>query len=283
MLERVLKSVLAIATLVYLGMMAFLYFAQSGIVFVPDAPDRKLVASPKQAGLAFEEVNLLTSDNIKLHAWYVAGRNNKPVVLFFHGNAGNISHRIGTIAMLNSLGLNVLVFDYRGYGKSNGSASEQGTYLDARAAWDYLLQTKNFRPQNIVIFGRSMGGAVAANLATEVKAGAVILESTFTSVPDMAAELYPWLPVYMLVRIRYDNLEKIKAIKSPIMVLHSREDEIIPFRHGKALFIAANDPKIFFFLKSSHNDSYRATPGYDLAIAKFISGHIIPATVGTAK
>lgn len=274
MWQRILKSFLIITALAYAGMMAYLYFGQASMIYLPDLQDNRPAVNPSNIGLAYEDIRLVTSDKIGIHAWYVPGRKNKPVILFCHGNAGNISHRLGSISMLNEKGLNVLIFDYRGYGLSEGKTTEHGSYLDAAAAWDYLINKKGFRPEEIVIFGRSLGGAIAANLASRHHPGAVILESTFTSVPDMAAEYYPWLPVYLLTRINYDSLTAVKSIEAPLLVLHSRDDEIIPFRHGKALFLAANEPKQFFILRSDHNNSFRKTPGYDLAIAEFIKQYV---------
>jgi fermentation-respiration switch protein FrsA (DUF1100 family) len=171
------------------------------------------------------------------------------VVLFCHGNAGNVSHRLDTLQFFRSLGLGTLIFDYRGYGRSDGSPSEKGTYRDAEAAWRHLVEQRQIPPERIVILGRSLGGAVAARLAADQRPGALVVESAFTSVPDLAARMFPVYPVHLLARIRYNTLKWIRRVHCPVLVVHSRDDEMIPFRHGRRLFEAAPEPKEFLELR----------------------------------
>jgi fermentation-respiration switch protein FrsA (DUF1100 family) len=153
------------------------------------------------------------------------------------------------------MGFSTLIIDYRGYGKSEGEPDEEGTYRDAMAAWNYLVQERNLLPDSIVILGRSLGGAVAAYLATTVQPRAVILESTFTSIPDRGSELYPYFPARLLARIQYNSLDRMKSLKSPVLIVHSAEDEIVPFSHGQKIFEAAREPKEFLRLSGGHNDA----------------------------
>lgn len=221
-------------------------------------PDIEVFQDPGDRGLDYEDVFFEASDGIKLNGWYVPGRSTLTWV-WFHGNAGNISHRVDNLVGLHSrLGVNIFIFDYRGYGRSEGSPSEQGTYLDAEAALAYLRSRGDVDQQKIVLFGRSLGCAVAAEVATSNKVYAVVLESPFTSVPAMARRHYPYLPgAGLLVRTKYDSLAKVKDIHAPIMVLHGDRDEIAPFEMGKEIFEAANPPKRFYAIEGAgHNDTY---------------------------
>jgi fermentation-respiration switch protein FrsA (DUF1100 family) len=234
----------------------YLFIMQPRLLYYPDMPGRELEATPAAVGLAYEEVVLHTSDGVRLHAWFVPVAQARATVLFCHGNAGNISHRLDSIQLLHSLGLQVLIFDYRGYGQSEGRPSEDGTYRDVDAAWHYLLEVRGMPPGEIIIFGRSLGAAIAADLASRTRPSAVILESGFTSVPDMAAGIYPWLPARLLSRYRYDSLGKMAQITRPLLLVHSRQDEIIPFAHGERLFERAHEPKQFLEIQGGHNDAF---------------------------
>lgn len=264
-----------ILALVYAGAAAWLYLRQDSMIFLPLIPTRDIVSTPESIGLKFENITLQTADQEKLHAWYIPNSKSKIVILVCHGNAGNISHRLDTLARFHDIGLNVLLFDYRGFGQSSGEPSEQGTYRDAQSGWDFLI-SKGYAPEQIVIFGRSLGGGVATELATRQQPAAVILESTFTSVPDRGAELYPWLPVKLLARTHYDNLAKISRINSPLLVLHSPVDELIPFHHGQRLYQVANSPKAFYVLSGDHNNGWRFQNGYNQAITIFLRQHLSP-------
>jgi fermentation-respiration switch protein FrsA (DUF1100 family) len=177
-------------------------------------------------------------------------------VLYFHGNAGNISHRLHTIRQFHALDLSMFIIDYRGYGESTGRPSEKGLHRDATAAWLYLTGERGTLADDIVIFGRSLGASVAAWLAVEHPPGALVVDSSFTSVPDVGQEVYPWLPVRLLSRFRHATAEHVAKTSAPLLVIHSRDDEIIPFHHGEAVFGAANEPKTFLELRGGHNDAH---------------------------
>jgi fermentation-respiration switch protein FrsA (DUF1100 family) len=194
-----------------------------------------------------------------LHGWFVPGDSTNLTVLYFHGNAGNISGRMETIQLLHQMGLNVFIFDYRGFGESEGDASERGTYRDATAAWHYLQSDRGLSDANIVIMGRSLGGSVAAWLAARKNPAASIIESSFTSAADLAADLYPWLPVRWLIKYDYNTLENVKKITSPVFMAHSTDDQVVPFHHSQKLFEAANQPKNFVELKGSHGSGFWET------------------------
>ncbi|MGD2278965.1 MAG: alpha/beta hydrolase, partial [Candidatus Omnitrophota bacterium] len=179
----------------------------------------------------------------------------RATVLFFHGNAGNISHRLEIIQMLHELDLNIFIIDYRGYGKSGGSPSEKGTYLDAITAYDYLAGRDDVDKEKIVIYGKSLGAAVAIDLATKREPGAVISESAFTSVADIGQEIYPFLPIRLIITQKYDNMAKIDKLTVPKLIIHSEEDEIIPFHHGRKLYENSPEPKQSYWMKGGHNDA----------------------------
>lgn len=251
-----LWSALQIVLLVYLGLMALLYFRQSSLVFLPEM-DRGYRTSPAAIGLPFTALKLATADGETLDGWYVpAGREKSDLVIFFHGNAGNIGHRLDYLRMFHDLGLATLIIDYRGYGLSTGQPSEQGSYRDAEAAWRHATQALGFAPERIVLFGESLGGGVASWLAAKNRPAALVLASTFTSVPDMGADLYPLLPIRLLANIRYDSLAQLAQIACPLLVIHSRNDDIIPFAHGQRLFDAARPPKQFLEIAGGHNEGF---------------------------
>lgn len=253
-----LWSVLLISLSAYLALMALIYFKQSSLVFQAEM-DRDFRASPADIGLAFSPLRLATQDGESLDGWFVPAasrRASRGLVLLFHGNAGNIGHRLDYLRLFHDLGLATVMVDYRGYGRSSGSPSEAGTYLDAEAVWRHATQVLGVPPGRIVVFGESLGGGVATRLATTHRPAALVLASTFTSVPDMGAELYPLLPVRLLARIRYDSLGRLAQLACPLLVIHSRNDDIIPFAHGRRLFEAARPPKQFLEIAGGHNDGF---------------------------
>lgn len=252
---RTLFSVLTIAAGVYVGLGLLLYLMQGRMVFLANLPGRALTATPGDIGLAYENVSIDTADGERLHGWYVPAGGNG-VVLFFHGNAGNISHRLDSLAIFHKLGLDTLIIDYRGYGESTGSPSEEGTYRDAQAAWDHLVNERGIAPRRIIVFGRSLGGAVGAWLASRTRPAGVIIESCFSSGADMARRLYPFLPARLITRLRYPVTDYARGISSPLLVVHSRDDEIIPFEMGQSIFDAAPGPKTFLELRGDHNTGF---------------------------
>lgn len=266
-----LLKLLAAAGLAYAALVAGVYLFQSRLLYLPEMPSRALMADPGALGLDYQDVALQTDDGVALHGWYVPAPGARRALLFFHGNAGNISHRLDSIRIFHDLGLDVLIIDYRGYGRSEGSPSEQGTYRDAQAAWRYLIEERGMDPGQIVMFGRSLGAAVAAWLAARHPPGALILESAFRSVPAMAAELYPWLPVRWLARLRYDTEAYVSRVQAPVLVIHSREDEIVPFAHGQAIHEAAGEPKSLLRLRGGHNDGFMVSAdAYRAGLAEFL-------------
>jgi fermentation-respiration switch protein FrsA (DUF1100 family) len=196
----------------------------------------------------------------------------KRTLLFFHGNAGNISHRGASVEIFHRLGLNVFIFDYRGYGKSQGKPDENGLYKDARAAWRYLINERGFDQEDIILFGRSIGGAVAADLAAEIQPGELILESTFSSARDVANAIFPVLSRLIFLRYEFNAVAHISRVTCPVLVLHSPDDEIIPFRLGEKVFQAANEPKSFVKMSGDHNGGFlMSQPDYERALGAFVS------------
>ena len=237
-------------------------------------PDLVLAATGAELGRPFEDVQFKAGDGIELNGWFFPASTNshrpRLAVLVCHGNAGNISHRLDTCIALLATGVNVFVFDYRGYGRSQGRPSEEGTYRDAQAAYHWLRQ-KGFPGANIVAFGESLGGGVAAELAAREPVGGLVLQSTFTSIPDMGAELFPWLPVRWLGTIRYDTRSKLPRLKIPVLVMHSPADELVGFHHGQRNFAAANEPKLFWELRGDHNNPLADTQHFIAGIEKFLT------------
>ncbi len=248
-----LSVVVSTVAVCYLAIVALMWAFQERLVYIPS---KTVSWTPSNYGLPFEDVTLTTRDGVELHGWFVPAKEPKGVVLFCHGNAGNVSHRIDTLQILNQLGLSTFIFDYRGYGKSEGKPGEQGTYYDADAAWKYLTRTRKIAASRIVVFGRSLGGAIAAWVAKEHSPRALVLESTFNSVPDMGRHLYPFLPVGLVARIEYPTGKYVREAKCPVLVLHSQDDDIVPYALGREVFEAANEPKSFAELQGSHNDGF---------------------------
>lgn len=234
-------------------------------------PMRDMRLTPADAKLAYTNITITTQDGVDIDAWWVPAKSPRATVLFCHGNGGNISYCIETLAVINRLGLNALVFDYRGYGKSSGTPSEQGTYLDAEAAWNYLVTQQKIAPPQIIIWGRSLGGAVAARTAARHRCGLVIIESAFTSVPDLAQERIKWLPSWVLARYAYTTRRYLEQISTPTLIIHSPDDEIIPFAHGLTLFETLKGPKAFLEIKGSHNQGFMDSLAiYEAGIDAFI-------------
>jgi fermentation-respiration switch protein FrsA (DUF1100 family) len=265
----VVLRILFLFLLCYLAVLLLVFLLQKKMVY---HPFKGMRSTPWDIGLPYREVSIETSDGLRLCGWLVGEDKNRDVILHFHGNAGNISHRLDSFFIFDRLGLNTFIFDYRGYGRSQGVPSEKGTYLDAEAAWKYLIKTEQIPSERIILFGRSLGGAVAAWLATKVKARALILESTFTSVPDLGADLYPFLPIRLLARYQYNTRSFLPGVNKPVLIIHSPQDEMIPFSHGKALYEAAREPKQFLKISGSHNEGFfNSKEIYMDGLKKFLS------------
>ena len=269
---NIIWTIIILAGVLYGALCLYLFLMQTKLIFYPHLPSRQLTASPADIGLEYESVSINTTDQITLHGWFVPGSEEKGTLLFFHGNAGNISHRLDSLKIFHDLGLSVLIIDYRGYGNSQGEISEHGTYLDAEAAWNYLAEIKNIPSQKIVVFGRSLGAAIAANNAARHTPGALILESAFTSVPDMAAELYPFFPVRLLSRFEYNTRKLLSSVNCPVLIIHSPDDEIIPFENGLQLYRSAREPKKILEIQGGHNEGFLLSGiTYIEGISKFIT------------
>lgn len=221
-------------------------------VFVPE---KNIFSVPKEIGLNFEDVYFDTSDGVKLNGWFVGAKDAKSTLLFFHGNAGNIGDRLGKIALFHKLGLNVFIFDYRGYGKSEGSPTEEGIYKDGLAAFDYLVTRNDVYKNRIIGYGASLGSAVAVDLATKRPLAALILDGTFSSATDMAKWIYPFIPSF-LIQTKLDSVSKIKNIAIPQLFIHSMDDEVVPIQLGQRLYEEANEPKEFLEICGNHNDGH---------------------------
>ena len=218
-------------------------------------PERDLLMTPKDVGLNYEDVYFTTDDEVRLHGWYIPNQSSDKVMLFFHGNGGNISHRVENLQFLHALGLNIFIFDYRGYGQSGGVASENGTYRDAEATLSYLTSAKALSLSKIVLFGRSLGGAVAIDLACKHSFPAIILESTFTSFADLLRSFAP--SVAEAIKDKFNSLKKISQVSAPLLFFHGNRDELVAYDNGKELFAAANEPKEFYPIEGAgHNDTY---------------------------
>lgn len=251
-----LISLLQIGALAYLGLAALLYFFQESLVFQAGV-DRNFATTPAALGLQFAELAVATDDGENLHGWHVpAPAPTRGLVILFHGNAGSIGHRLDYLKMFHTLGFDSLIVDYRGYGRSTGKPSEEGSYRDAEAIWRHATTTLAISPHRIALFGESLGGGVAAELASRHRPAALVLASTFTSVPDLGAQLYPWLPVRWLARVRYETLGKLSHIGCPILVIHSQQDDVIPYDHGRRLYEAATGPKRLLQIEGGHNEGF---------------------------
>ncbi len=254
----------------YLAILAAVYAFQAKLVYFPT---REVRHFPTEVGLLFQPFRLKTADGPSIAGWLVPGPGGAldRVVLFCHGNGGNIGHRLDTLRIFHELGLAAAVFDYRGYGESEGAPSEEGTYRDAEAVWHWLKEDKGVEPRDIVVWGRSLGGAVAAWLAREKNPGGLVLESTFTSAPDVGARAYPFLPVRLLSRFRYDTREYVNSVRCPTLVMHSPQDEIVPYDIGRQVFEAAPNAT-FFELSGGHNDGFLVSEtSYKQAIREFLA------------
>lgn len=195
----------------------------------------------------------------KTHGWYIPVEGSKGVILFSHGNAGNIADRLESVGIFRKLGLSVLVYDYGGYGKSTGKPSEERCCNDALAMWEYLINEKGYSPKNIVLFGRSLGGAVTANLATKVNCAGVILESTFLSTVDVAKDTFSWFPERFARGNEFYTKKIIKNIKVPVLVVHSPQDTVIRYYHGKKIYEMLECEKEFLEIIGDHNEGFIIT------------------------
>ncbi len=253
--DRVIKARRWLVPLLVLPVIALMFRAfEHSQVYHPTGDAEY---SPEDVGRPAEEVWLQTPDAQRLHAWFFTGEKGSPrarfVVLFCHGNGGNLTSRPGYYRAILETGVNLLTFDFRGYGRSQGTPGEAGTYTDAATAYQWL-RTHGFAPAHILVWGESLGGGIASHVAATEPVGGLMLQSTFTSIPDIGAELFPWLPVKLLSTIKYNTLERLPGLTCPVVVMHSRADTTIRFSHAERNFAAARDPKALIELEGDHND-----------------------------
>ena len=246
-----MKLVISIVIILIILFFFIRFLEQKSLYF----PFKTIEATPGAAGLHYEDVSVATSDGIQLHGWFIPSADPRATILLSHGNGGNISHRLEKIQILHSLDLNVLIYDYRGYGMSAGKPSEAGLYIDAQAMYDYLIHERRIPPPNIIAYGESLGGAVSVDLAGRNEMGGLIIESGFTSIHDMAKSVFLYVPEFVLTS-RFDSIRKITHITAPKLIMHSPDDEIVPFKQGKRLFESAPEPKSFVELQGGHNDGF---------------------------
>lgn len=252
----IIRSLLLIGTGVYFGFTILLSLMQSGIVY---RPDKTLSNNPGDIGLKFQDIIFTPEDGVRLHGWWLPADNPRGIILYCHGNAGNIGYRLEMLDILHRLRLSTFIFDYRGYGKSDGKPDEDNTYRDAEAALDWITRTQGCGTEDVIFFGRSLGGPVASWLALHHQPRALILESTFTSIPDMGKELHPFLPVRLLSRYSYATIEYVKEVRCPVLVVHSPEDDLVPYDQGRQIFDALPEPKTFFEISGGHNKGFLLT------------------------
>lgn len=257
----------------------WVWLTQDRLVYFPQI-GRDNPATPAAAGLRFEDLRLQTEDGETLAAWWVPApaQQARGAVLLLHGNAGSIADRIMYLPHFHAMGYAVLLVDYRGYGASTGKPSELGTYLDAQAAWQWLTGERGLKPGAIVLVGESLGGAVAAELAARVQPRALVLISAFTSVLELGSEIYPWLPVRLISRYHYDTLAHLRNFRGPVLIAHSRDDEIVPFAHGERLYAAASGHKSLLEMRGGHNDSFLfSQPPWVRRATDFLAHHAASA------
>jgi len=248
-----LIRVVGVLLIAYWGYGLILYFMQPKFIY---GPVRDIPYTPDELGLDFESIVFKTADALQLAGWYIPADDAEFTLLFCHGNGGNIMHRLDSINFFHDLGLNCFIFDYRGYGNSEGKPTEPGTYLDAQAAYKWLTEEKKVPRKEIIMFGRSLGGTIAAQLASKAEARGLIIESAFTSYVDIGRKFYPYMPVRWFARFSYRTTDYIKKVKIPVMIIHSRNDEVVPFEFGLELYEAANEPKELVEIFGSHNDGF---------------------------
>lgn len=271
MLKRLVALLAALAGLVLL-LLVWLAWMEPRMIYYPM---RTRDQPPAPPGWRIEDVWIRTGDGVRIHGWFVpapaAPGGRRSTVLFFHGNAGHIGHRLEKLAILRDLGADVLIVDYRGYGRSEGRPQEAGLYADARGAYEHLTGARGVAPGTIVLYGESLGSAVASWLAARAEVAGVILEAPFTSVADVGQSMFPFLPVRWVVRNRFDTLARIGRVRAPILVLHSRDDEFFPMWHAERLVEAAGGRARLVPLRGGHNDAFLASEAeYRRALTGFL-------------
>lgn len=239
---------------IFAGVATIIFFLQKNLIHNPHL---KLIGTPADRGLRYEDVVLTVQNGeAELHGWFIPNEQNRFTILYFCGNAGNMSYHLDTLKILHSIGLSIFIYDFRGFGESKGRLTEQAMYDDAQSAWEYLVKTRSIPSSEIVVFGRSLGGAMASWVAAKNQPAATIMESSFSSMADMAKMIYPWLPVDLILRWHYDNLSRIGEIKSPLLLIHSREDDLVPYANSERLYEAASEPKQLLTISGDHMEGF---------------------------
>ncbi|HBY94869.1 MAG TPA: alpha/beta hydrolase [Chloroflexi bacterium] len=263
------SPVLLLGLLVLLAC-ARLYLRQGSLIF---RPGPAVSGSPADLGLRFEDLGLRCADGVMIQGWWVPGRMESKSVVFFHGSDGNITHELATLRFLHGLGPNVLMVDYPGYGRSDARTSERGCYQAAEAAWSFVTESRGFHGEDVIVFGQSLGSAVATYLATTRTCGGLVFQSGFSSVPDMAAAIYWYLPVRFFVHTRMDSLRRIAGCHCPVLVLHSEDDEHIPVAQAFRVYAQAPGPKKFVRLGGPHSSTqWRRDPDVRAAWTELLAG-----------
>lgn len=259
-LQKVLHLVLLLLA-GYLAILLVLRLFESHLIFFPNHPSR-LDGDWNPPGLPIENVSLTASDGVKLHAWWIPAGTGTFTFVAFHGNAGNITHRADVYAFLHQLPANVLAVEYRGYGRSEDAHSETGLYLDARAAYDFLVKEKGIAPTRVIPFGQSLGTAVAANLAAERPVGGIVLEAPFPSVSAITRNVYPFLPgLGLIAKSRFDTAAKLQTVRAPVLIVHCTHDPVIAFQLGEETFRHAQEPKSFLRIEGHcHEEASLVAP-----------------------
>lgn len=242
------------------------YIENNGVFY----PEKILDITPDSLSIPFEDIYLTIGDNVKINGWFIPKEQAKHTILFLHGNAGNLGYRLDKIALLRKNPVDIFIIDYRGFGKSNGKPSEKGVYKDAEAAYWYMVNNRGILPESIILYGESIGGAVAVDLASKVKTEALILEGTFSKGRDMAKKILPFIPSFLFSNM-FDSLAKIKKITAPVLFIHSKDDETIPFDLALKLYNGAISHKQFVEIKGSHNQGFiDSKVSYSEALKTFI-------------
>jgi fermentation-respiration switch protein FrsA (DUF1100 family) len=267
-----MKALLIIIAVFVAFKIVFIFLEQKSLYH----PTKEILNTPESLGIGFENVVFKTSDGQSLNGWFVPAQGARVTVLYCHGNAGTIADRLHKVTFFNGMGVNFFIFDYRGYGKSTGRPSEKGLYRDAQAAYDYLLSRGDVDKNKIVAYGKSLGGPVAADVCSNRNVSALILEGSFASVLLRARQMYPFLPMQLLVTQRYDAMAQVKRLRIPKLIVHGRQDDVIAFRFGEMLFAAAVEPKQFLPFEGGHNDDvYVVSPGFRDVVLGFLKKYAL--------
>jgi hypothetical protein len=264
--QRVLLRVGVGLAAIVAGLYLVFFFGADDILFAGGDP--VMHGTPANLEWAFEDISLPVKGGVT-RGWYLPLEGVRGVVFYCHGGGGNISTRLDELRQFRSLGLSVLIFDYAGWGESTGASSERRIYADTLSMWEYLTVTQGVPPEQVIIWGRSFGGGAACELASQVTPAGVVLESTYTSVPDAAFEDVRWFPAKLFVRYRFNNLAKVPLFTAPVLVIHSQDDEVFPYHHGEEIFMRAKEPRTLLTVRGGHG-AVNGRKRYDEGIKVFI-------------